>query len=92
MQTTYRTHLDALHQWISEINSYLRQNINFIITPSIEANVLNGIQCIANCIDLDYPFYSAQLYSISSQLFIRNQPPRFQSNPTLNVMMFQNSP
>lgn len=88
MQTTYRTHLDALHQWISEINSYLRQNINFIITPSIEANVLNGIQCIANCIDLDYPFYSAQLYSISSQLFIRNQPPRFQPNPTLNVMMF----
>ena len=37
MQTIYRTHLDALHQWINEINSYLRQNINFIITPSIEA-------------------------------------------------------
>lgn len=88
MQTTYRTHLDALHQWISEINSYLRQNINFIITPSIEANVLNGIQCIANCIDLDYPFYSAQLYCISAQLFIRNQLPRFQPNPALNVMMF----
>ena len=88
MQTIYRTHLDALHQWINEINSYLRQNINFIITPSIEANVLNGIQCIANCIDLDYPFYSAQLYSISSQLFIRNQPPRFQPNPALNVTMF----
>ena len=88
MQTTYKTHLDALHQWISEINSYLRQNINFIITPNIEANVLNGIQCIANCINFDYPFYSAQLYSISSQLFIRNQPPRFQPNPVLNVMIF----
>ena len=37
MQTTYRTHLDALHQWVGEVNSYLRQNINFIITPSIEA-------------------------------------------------------
>ena len=58
MQTIYRTHLDALHQWINEINSYLRQNINFIITPSIEANVLNGIQCIANCINLaNAPYY-----------------------------------
>lgn len=56
MQTTYRTHLDALHQWINEINACLMQNMNFIITPSIEANVLNRIQCIANCIDLDYPF------------------------------------
>ena len=24
MQTIYRTHLDALHQWINEINSYLK--------------------------------------------------------------------
>ena len=70
MQTIYRTHLDALHQWINEINSYLRQNINFIITPSIEANVLNGIQCIANCINLDYPFilHSSTVYPLNCLL------------------------
>jgi len=88
MQSIYKDQLDALHQWISEVNSYLRQNINFVITPIIESNVLNGIQYIAKCINYDYPFYSAQLYNISSQLFLRIQPHMLQPNPALNVSVF----
>ncbi len=88
MQTIFKVHLDALHQWIGEINSYLRQNINFKITPVIESNVLNGIQSIVNCINYEYPYYAAELCNISSQLFLRTQPPMLQPNPVLNVFAF----
>ena len=67
--------LQALHLWVHDINAALHRREQLIIPDDVVNGTCQLIRTIANCVQLEYPFYAKELFNIASTLFIRSFSP-----------------
>lgn len=69
---TSKIFLQPLHLWVHDINAALRRGEQLIIPDDVVNGTCQLIRTIASCVQFEYPFYTKELSTIASTLFIRS--------------------